>query len=51
MLLGMVECIEFWRFWHFTPFLKKIWQYAPVSKLYRGVALFRNSILSKSSYA
>ena len=34
------------------PFLKKKnWQYAPVSKLYKGVPLFRNSILSKSSYA
>ena len=35
----------------FYPFLKKIWKYAPVSKLYRGVPLFRNSILSKLSYA
>ena len=51
MLLGIVEYIEFWKFWHFTPFLKKNWQYAPVSKLYRGVPLFRNLILSKSSYA
>ena len=32
-------------------FFKKNWQYALVSKLYRGVPLFRNLILSKSSYA
>ena len=42
----MLGILEFYPF-----FKKKIWQYAPVSKLYWGVPLFRNSILSKSSYA
>lgn len=29
--------------------LKKIWQYAPICKLYRSVPLFRYSIILKSS--
>ena len=37
------------RFWHFTLNFFKNWQYVLVCKLYRGVPLFRYSIILKSS--
>ena len=42
---------EAWRIQPFAPIWQKIWQYAPVCKLYKCVPLFRNSITLKSSYA